>query len=89
MPLYVQGYPGGCRDGEEILFALDRAVGKVKAAVPKSPFFEFRVEDGFLDTGDRELELRGFSGSPVWDSTDQEHSVVGRQGREKMFSGAL
>lgn len=88
MPLYVQGYPGGCRDGEEILFALDRAVGKVKAAVPKSPFFEFRVEDGFLDTGDRELELRGFSGSPVWDSTDQEHSVVGLMSagkRENVF----
>lgn len=77
MPLYVQGYPGGCRDGEELLFALDRTVGKVKAAARQSPVFEFRVEDSFLDTMDRELELEGFSGSPVWDSADSEHSVVG------------
>jgi len=77
MPLYAQGYPGGCRNGEELLFALDWITGKVKAAAPKSPVFEFRIEDNFLDTGDRELELGGFSGSPVWNSTDSESSVVG------------
>ena len=49
MPLYVQGYPGGWRDGEEFLFALDRTTGKVKAAAPRNPFFEFRVEDDFLE----------------------------------------
>lgn len=92
MPLYVQGYPGGCRAGEELLFALDKTAGKVKVVVPQSPVFEFRVEDSFLDTMDRELELEGFSGSPVWDSSDHEHSVVGLMAagkRRNVFRGLV
>ena len=76
MSVYAQGFPGGCGE-EDIRFALDITRGQVKTVVPKRPVFELRVQDHFLDTGDRELELKGFSGSPLWDLSGHEQCVVG------------
>lgn len=92
MPVYAQGYPGGCVEDENILFALDSTQGKIKTVLPKQPAFEFRVQDAFLDAGDRELELEGFSGSPLWDLSDSEHCVVGLMAagkRSNVFRGLV
>ena len=85
MPIYAQGFPGGCGD-EDIRFALDSTHGEVKTVVPDHPVFEFRVQDNFLDTGDRELELKGFSGSPLWNLSDNEPCVVGLIAAGKRFN---
>ena len=77
MPIYAQGYPGGCGEEDDIRFALDSTKGQIKTVVPAHPAFEFRVQDAFLDTGDRELELKGFSGSPLWVLSGSELCVVG------------
>lgn len=76
MSVYAQGFPGGCGE-EDIRFAVDSTQGKIKTVVPRHPIFELRVQDNFLDTGDRELELKGFSGSPLWDLSGNEQCVVG------------
>lgn len=92
MHIYAQGYPGGCGGEEDILLALDITQGKIKTVPWDNPVFEFRVQDAFLDVGDRELELEGFSGSPLWDLSDSEHCVVGLMAagkRSNVFRGLV
>lgn len=78
MQVCAQGYPGGRRNGEDLLFALDHTEGKIKTVSRKNQIFEWRIENSAIDPGDRETELQGFSGSPVWEISNQEqYSVVG------------
>lgn len=77
MHVFAQGFPGGMRHVEELLEALDVTHGKILHNVPRRATFVFRVEDDYLDAGQREQELKGFSGSPVWNSEDAELSMLG------------
>lgn len=76
-PVFAQGFPDGTTNVKELLEALDIAHGRVLHNVPESHTFVFRVDDKYLDTGSREYELKGFSGSPVWNSEDEVLSILG------------
>lgn len=93
MSIYMQGYPGGwCRETEEQLEALDCSSGSILTAIGEKPTFGFRVEDTFLDPGNRAYELKGFSGAPIWDADGSEHSVLGLTAvgkRSSVFRGRI
>lgn len=75
--VFAQGFPGGIRKKETLLEALDTAHGTVLHNFPDKHTFLLRVEDLFLDSGNRVYELQGFSGSPIWNSHDSMPCIVG------------
>lgn len=75
--IFIQGFPGEWVQGMEMLEHLDCAHGMVLHNVPDKDTVLCRVEDTFLDHGNRVGELIGFSGSPVWNGTNGEKSILG------------
>lgn len=59
------GYPQGT--AEAIYYQQDELSAKVLRVQNNQNYFVIRVDEVFLNAADRESELRGFSGSPVWD----------------------
>jgi hypothetical protein len=73
----VQGYPGGMQVDCALLDSLDTMCGAVLHYAPGTLTFTIRTEDSFLDTGNRTYELKGFSGSPVWNDSNEVLSLFG------------
>lgn len=59
------GYPNG--PGGSVYYQQDELSGKVLRIQNDQDYFVIRVDESFLNTSDRDAELKGFSGSPVWD----------------------
>lgn len=59
------GYPQG--SAGTVYYQQDELSAKVLRIQNDQPYFIIRVDEEFLNAADREVELRGFSGSPVWD----------------------
>ena len=71
------GYPGGWRfNTENLLVALDAMSGTVRVSVKSSQNFDIRINDAFIDHGDRVYELEGFSGAPVWTANENVIGLV-------------
>lgn len=59
------GYPQG---GEgPVYYQQDELSAEVLRSHKNENYFVIRIDEGFLNAADRESELKGFSGSPVWD----------------------
>lgn len=61
------GYPGAFDPEESLYYQQDELKGQIVKYQTKGNHFVIRVEDAFLNQADRVEELKGFSGSPVWD----------------------
>lgn len=66
------GYPNGT--SSSVYYQQDELSGKVLRVQSNQDYFVIRVDEGFLNASDREAELKGFSGSPVWDEQKIEDS---------------
>ena len=75
--VYVQGYPGGLKEEEILLDALDEAYGTVRVSAGDQEYFSIRIEDRFLDQTQRVYEMMGFSGAPVWNMQEDKCSLCG------------
>ena len=69
--VYAQGYPGGLAEGSFLLEALDIARGEVLVNPADRERFLFRVKDGYVDVTQRDYEMMGFSGAPVWSGKEE------------------
>lgn len=58
------GYPQG---GGPLYYQQDNLSATVEKVLDGENYFLIRVDEPFLNSADREAELKGFSGSPVWD----------------------
>ena len=67
------GYPQGT--AEMIYYQQDELSAEVLRIQNDLPYFIIRVDEEFLNAADREAELRGFSGSPVWDEQMLRNNV--------------
>ncbi len=67
------GYPQGS-DGT-VYYQQDELSAKVLRAQSNQDYFVIRVDEEFLNASDREAELRGFSGAPVWDKEMLDNQV--------------
>lgn len=67
------GYPQGF--AEPMYYQQDELSATVLRIQNNQHHFVIRVDEGFLNTADRESELRGFSGSPVWDEQMLQEQV--------------
>lgn len=61
------GYPEG-NSSEPLLYQQDQFDAVVLRNLNKQNYFQIRVDNRFLNASDREAELKGFSGSPLWDT---------------------
>ena len=59
------GYPKG--SDSPVYYQQDELTAKVLKNQDEQDYFIIRVDEAFLNSADREAELKGFSGSPVWD----------------------
>lgn len=59
------GYPHG--EETTLYYQQDELSAVVHRAQSNQDYFLIRVDDTYLNAADREAELKGFSGSPVWD----------------------
>ena len=75
--IFIQGFPGAGVEGMEMLEYLDCAKGTVLHNIPNKEMILCRIEDTFLDQGNRIEELEGFSGSPVWSASNSQKSILG------------
>lgn len=75
--IFAHGYPMGCGLKNDLLYLLDAAHGTVLHNAPNSTGFTFRIEDGYMDAGNRIYEMQGFSGSPLWNGDNEEISIMG------------
>lgn len=67
------GYPTGSE--QTLYYQQDELSAKVIRAQSDQDYFLIRVDDTFLNAADRESEIKGFSGSPVWDTEKLEQQV--------------
>lgn len=67
------GYPFST--AKSVYYQQDELFAKVIRFQNDQDYFIIRVEDGFLNASDRESELKGFSGSPVWDEENLNKSI--------------
>ena len=74
------GYPQGTADS--VYYQQDELSAKVLRYQKNQHYFVIRVDEQFLNASDRESELRGFSGAPVWD----EHML---RGQVCLFGGLI
>ena len=58
------GYPQG---NGPLYYQQDNLNATVEKVLDGENYFLIRVDESFLNAADREAELKGFSGSPVWD----------------------
>ena len=77
MNVFAQGFPAGTKYTEDLLEAVDVMHGKILHNVSERKNFVLRVEDTYLDAGNRVFELEGFSGSPVWNREEHVLSILG------------
>lgn len=68
------GYP--CGTAQPVYLQQDELMAKVLRVQSNQNYFVIRVTDDFLNAADRESELKGFSGSPVWDKEKLDESVM-------------
>lgn len=74
--IFVQGFPGGMTE-DTMVESIDEAYGTVLHNIASKLTFGIRIEDGYLDSGNRIVELEGFSGSPVWNRETNELILFG------------
>lgn len=67
------GYPNGM-EGPVYYQQVDLKA-EVMRAHESQPYFVIRVDDASVNTADRYGELKGFSGSPVWDEQNLEKNI--------------
>lgn len=67
------GYPRGAEG--PVYYQQDELTANVFRSQSNQNFFVIRIEDNFLNNADRESELEGFSGSPVWDKQKLEEQI--------------
>lgn len=73
----IHGFPGGWADKEDLLEALDYAQGTILHNISSKHHFSLRNNDHFMDQSNRNYELEGFSGAPVWGTEEEICSVMG------------
>lgn len=76
-PVYVQGYPNGVPEGRHPIEYLDCLHGNVVLNQADSHMFTIRLDENFIDSGNRVCELQGLSGAPVWDDNDEVNGLLG------------
>lgn len=77
------GYPQGSDEtlyyqkgsDETLYYQQDELSAKVLRVQNDQDYFVIRVDEGFLNTADRESELKGFSGSLVWDEQKLNNKI--------------
>lgn len=67
------GYPQG--SDTTLYYQQDELSAKVLRFQNDQDYFVIRVDEGFLNAADREAELKGFSGSPVWDEQKLDNEI--------------
>lgn len=75
--VYIQGFPNGVPDNENIIEYLDCLHGYISINDADSKRFTIKIDDNTLDKSNRIQELEGVSGSPVWDDNEQENGLLG------------
>lgn len=60
------GYPQ-LKSDEPLYYRQDAMHGQVEKVLKGQNYFLIRVTDDFINQADREEDIKGFSGSPVWD----------------------
>lgn len=75
--VYVQGYPNGVPEGKTLIEYLDCLHGTVVVNPEDSNRFTIRLDDSFIDNGNRVYELEGLSGAPVWDDNKEINGLLG------------
>jgi len=76
-PVYVQGYPNGVPEGRHPIEYLDCLHGNVVLNQADSHMFTIRLDENFIDSGNRVCELQGLSGAPVWDDNNDVNGLLG------------
>ena len=78
-PIYTQGYPNGVPAGQNPVEYLECLHGSVVLNIADNNRFTIRIEENYLDQGNRVYELRGLSGAPIWDgkSDVETQSLLG------------
>lgn len=70
------GYPES-DNNLNIYYQQDQFCGQVLKILPDQNDFVIRITDDFLNLADREIDLKGFSGSAVWDEANiKEHKYL-------------
>lgn len=69
------GYPGRYEPKEPLYYQQDELKGKVIKCQKQGNHFVIRVDDPFMNQADRVAELKGFSGSPVWEGESCQRDV--------------
>lgn len=67
------GYPQG--EGP-VYYQQDQLSATVEKVLEKENYFLIRVDETSLNSADREAELKGFSGAPVWDEAKMEEDIA-------------
>ena len=75
--VFVQGYASGVPTGKKLITYLDALHGKVVVNPPGDNQFTIRLDDTFLDSGNRVSELEGLSGAPVWADDEELNGLLG------------
>ena len=65
-----KGYPGYPTEDTFLYYQQDSLEAIVDKVLNKEKYFLIRVNDTFLNHADREVELKGFSGSSIWDEAN-------------------
>ncbi|MDC7286919.1 serine protease [Blautia schinkii] len=68
------GYPYS-EGNSSLYYQQTELLAGVEKVLEKENYFVIRVNSSFLNTSDRESELRGFSGSPVWDKNEADKGM--------------
>ena len=66
------GYPQG---NGPLYYQQDNLSATVEKILNGENYFLIRVDESFLNAADRESELKGFSGSPVWDEAKLDENL--------------
>lgn len=70
----AEGYPQNTSD-DPLYYRQDVMHGQVEKVLEKQNYFLIRITDEYINHADREVEIQGFSGSPVWDEENIDGGI--------------
>lgn len=73
---YTQGYPNGVPVDSHPLEYLDCFHGMVLVSIEGNNRFTIRITDSHIDNTSRVYELKGISGSPIWDDSEGDTNTL-------------
>lgn len=73
---YAQGYPNGVPENSHPLEYLDCFHGIILVSIEGNNRFTIRIAVDYIDNTSRVYELKGISGSPVWDDSEDDTNTL-------------